>query len=202
MHPTRATFAQLVAGIFMLVHASGAVAADQKLTSCVTGCQNTLGTCNDGCYSNCCFLVTFCKDSCLDSCLSRCFSNGLNCSQVCGSLAAGNVDTTARVSRDGRRVRVTGPIACNEGLEVQSISATVTQQGVGAVASGTARMECAGPEGNFALDAVVRGPTAFKSNVPVQVCIAAQIGVPSFATDSRQWCQDVRLLPENVTLVP
>jgi len=93
---------------------------------------------------------------------------------------------------------LTGHIECIEGLTIQLLRVTVTQDSVGARAEKQIRkLPCTGEGGQFETNAVIRGKQEFAVPATAQVCGLAVIGLPGLIVDSHQWCKDdSMLLPE------
>ena len=101
-------------------------------------------------------------------------------------------DKTGRLSTHGRVLSLGGPVSCTRGGAIR-ILVTVTQRRSGAIARGSWRGTCTGPDQQYAVRrARARGRASF---VPGQSeACAAAVGLNrTRATDATQWCGAVLL---------
>jgi hypothetical protein len=122
---------------------------------------------------------------------------GLAASLLCGAdtasayIAANTIDRHATYKRDGTRVRTTGPIGCTRGERV-SITVTVTQAATVARARRSWTSRCTGELQHWQVRARARQGTRFETG-PGRVCAVAKTRSADRVTDTRKWCERVRL---------
>jgi hypothetical protein len=157
--------------------------------TCVDTCSQNRVSCNAGC----CFLF-ICKKSCVQDCGVA----EVTCLDGCLDSSGAFFDT-AVVADDGRAIHVGGPFACPKGATAD-VSVTLTQDGTGAVASGTTRLRCPDGDTAFGIEAHAVGGSRFRPATAAQACAVAQVHALGRSIASFQWCRDVTLLPEGVEL--
>lgn len=148
--------------------------AQARRCACVRTC------CSSACGS--CLLRPACKAGCEDSCLLDCGNPDLD-------LVSAFDPAVTILSRDGRRVALSGPIACAEGARIKKLRVTLTQNGV--LAEGSTRGDCAGPDQHWGLELKASGG-GFVAG-PALACGLAVVQNDAGATDTHQWCTDVAL---------
>jgi hypothetical protein len=124
---------------------------------------------------------------------------GLAASLLCGADAAGayitnnsgNIDPHATYRQDGARVRATGPIGCTRGERV-IIRVTVAQAATRARAREAWTRRCTGEIQHWQIRARARLGTRFEMGRG-KVCAVAMTRSADRVTDTRTWCQRVRL---------
>jgi hypothetical protein len=123
---------------------------------------------------------------------------GLAASLLCGAdaasayISANTIDRHATYKRDGTRVRTTGPIGCTRGERV-SIRVTVTQAATGARARKSWTSRCTGELQHWQVRALTRRGTRFENGTG-RACAVAETRSADRVTDTRTWCERVRLL--------
>jgi len=183
-----------------LVLVSGRAQASREevlvtLTNCNAGCDSTASTCSAGCCG-----VLFCGKRCIGGCNTQ----ETQCKEGCSLSAIGGTSTsaffdTAVISRDGRLVRLGGPLFCPESATAD-IDVTVTQSAGSAAGTGHARLRCPGDETSFTADVNAAGGNAFQAPGTAQACGTAWIHAGTTGLAAFQWCREITLLPENVQL--
>jgi hypothetical protein len=122
---------------------------------------------------------------------------GLAALTLCGADAAGafvtanTIDRHATYKQDGARVRSTGPIGCTRGERV-SITVTVTQAATRARARQVWKSRCTGELQHWQVRARARQETRFATGTG-RVCAVAKTRSADRVTDTRKWCERVRL---------
>jgi hypothetical protein len=104
-------------------------------------------------------------------------------------LTANTIDGHATYTRDGTRVRATGPIGCTSGERV-SIRVTVTQAATGARARKTWTGRCTGEIQHWQVRARARQGARFETGAG-RVCAVAKTRTAGRVTDTRKWCERV-----------
>ena len=104
-------------------------------------------------------------------------------------VSANTIDGQATSTRDGARVRATGPIGCTSGERV-SIRVTVTQSATGARARKTWTGRCTGEIQHWQVRARARQGTRFETGAG-RVCALAKTRTAGRVTDTRKWCERV-----------
>jgi hypothetical protein len=106
------------------------------------------------------------------------------------------IDPVAIGAEDGRRLLVTGPIACTAG-EKTYLRVTVTQRFTGAVAEGWARFTCQGETDvqQWEVRAVTQGTARFEEGTAWAVGLARTTDHGN-ATDAHQWLVEMTLVGE------
>jgi len=167
--------------------------------ACNLGCDSQQAACNSGC----CILN---GRLCGGRCITGCQTTGDNCKSDCAFTSIGGVLTTSAffdtftIARNGRIIRVGGPVLCPQDATVD-LNVTVTQNGVGAVASGATHFTCPRGETTFGFDVSVDGNTPFVPLGAAQACGTARVRAGGGRSlDSFQWCRDVTVVPEGVEL--
>ena len=195
-----AAAALLVAGALVLVDSQSAEATYSaqvfaNYSNCLVGCDSAQTTCNGGC---CGFL--FCRKGCLSGCQSQETTCQGGCSDSAfGTSSDGAFFDDATVSRNGRTIRLGGPLECPEDVTAD-IGVTLTQAGNAAVATGQVRVVCAAGEGSFSVDAHAIGAPTFQALGSVHACGTARIQAANHSLDAFQWCRDITIVPEGVEL--
>ena len=165
----------LTLAVLVLVLPVGDVQA--RRCACVRSC------CSSACGS--CLLRPACKAGCEDSCLLDCGNPDLDLTSAFDS-------TVTILSRDGRNLALSGPIACADGARIKKLRVTVTQNG--ALAEGSTRGACAGADQHWALELKASGG-GFVAG-PALACGLAVVQSEAGAIDTHQWCTDVVLAGE------
>jgi hypothetical protein len=100
------------------------------------------------------------------------------------------------VADGGRRLLVTGPIACSAGERTQ-LRVTVTQRTTGAVAEGQARFTCQGEDDvqQWEVRAVAQGEARFQEGTAWAVGLA-RTTAHGDATDAHQWLVEITVVGE------
>lgn len=106
-------------------------------------------------------------------------------------IAANTIDRHATYTEDGLRVRSSGPIGCTRGERV-AIRVTVTQPAIEARARQAWKRRCTGEVQHWQVRAHTRQGTRFETG-PGRVCAVAKTHSADRVTDTRKWCQRVRL---------
>lgn len=106
-------------------------------------------------------------------------------------LTANTIDGLATYTRDGTRVRATGPIGCTSGERV-SIRVTVTQSSNGARARKTWTGRCTGEIQHWPVRARASHGTRFETGAG-RVCAVAMTRTAGRVTDTRKWCERVQV---------
>ena len=104
-------------------------------------------------------------------------------------IAANTIDGPATHTRDGTRVRATGPIGCTSGERV-SIRVTVSQSATGARARKTWTGRCTGEIQHWQVRARARQGARFETGAG-RVCAVAKTRIAARVTDTRKWCERV-----------
>ena len=104
-------------------------------------------------------------------------------------VSANTIDGQATSTRDGARVRATGPIGCTRGERV-SIRVTVTQSATGARARKTWTGRCTGEIQHWQVRARARQGARFETGAG-RVCAVAKTRTAGRVTDTRKWCERV-----------
>ncbi len=194
----------IISGIVSLACVFFASGRAQAATS--KAVADELSTCYDGClrgYVSCtptCCGILFCRKDCVIGCFQQLDGCDADCRAFCSTCDPdGAFDDTATIARDGRTVRIGGPLRCAEGATAD-IDVTITQGAGGAVATGHARVSCPDHDTSFTLDARTTAQAAFVPASTVHACGTARIHAAAVDVDSFQWCRDVTLLPQGVDL--
>jgi hypothetical protein len=109
-------------------------------------------------------------------------------------VAVNTIDPEAVVSDDGRRLLLTGPLACTDGEE-SFLRVTVTQRSTGAVAGGRALIRCDGNTNQWEVVAFTRGKPVFEAGPATAVAIARTTDRGN-VTDAHQWLVEITLVAE------
>jgi hypothetical protein len=112
-------------------------------------------------------------------------------------IATNTIDGLATHKRDGRLVRVTGPIGCTLGERV-SITVAVSQPATAARARSRWRRRCTGEVQHWRVEARGRHGTRFE-NGRGRVCAVATTRAGSRVTDTRRWCEPVDVVEVRAT---
>jgi alpha-beta hydrolase superfamily lysophospholipase len=107
-------------------------------------------------------------------------------------ISANTIDEHATYTRDGARVRVTGPIGCTREERI-AIRVTVTQRATGARARKTWTSRCTGELQHWQVRARARHGKRFQTGKG-RVCAVAQTRNSSRVTDARKWCERVTVV--------
>ena len=124
---------------------------------------------------------------------------GLAVVLLCGAepasafLTANTIDERATYRKDGRLLRVSGPIGCSRGESI-SIRVTVTQRATAARARSRWKGRCAGKVQHWRATASARRGTRF-NNGGGRVCAVAKTRNGARVTDTRKWCERVNVVP-------
>ncbi len=102
--------------------------------------------------------------------------------------ALNTIDPTATLRRDGRKVVVTGPLACTQ-VERFELQVTVTQDATGAVAEGRTQGVCTEEVQQWAVEAVVRDGALLEEGA-AQACAVATTRLNGEITDTKEWCRE------------
>ncbi|MGH2989684.1 MAG: hypothetical protein ACRDMA_07440 [Solirubrobacterales bacterium] len=106
-------------------------------------------------------------------------------------LTANTIDAHATYTRDGARVRATGPIGCTREERI-SIRVTVTQSASGARARESWKGRCTGELQHWQVRAHARRGTLFQTGRG-RVCAVATTRSGDRVTDTRKWCERVQV---------
>jgi hypothetical protein len=158
-----------------------------------SSCSPTRETCTDACLSMHCSLFHFftlrCNLDAADECSDACFNQFRSCLGGCSNLT-GQIDSVATLSSDGHRIRVRGPIDCDDDLDVD-LSVTITRRTSGALAKGAGRASCTADR--WEIEAWPRRSGPFEVGQDATVCVLARFRDDSRVVDAQQWCEDVTL---------
>ena len=112
---------------------------------------------------------------------------------VFARITFNTIDPVATVSDNGRRITVTGPIACTDG-EDADLRVLVTQRSTGAVAEGRTRITCTGEssELQWTVEASVQGRATFEAGPATAVALAST-SEHGESTDAHQWLVEIML---------
>jgi pimeloyl-ACP methyl ester carboxylesterase len=108
-------------------------------------------------------------------------------------ITANTVDEQATYRKDGRLLRVTGPVRCTRGERV-SIGVVVRQPATAARARGRWKGRCTGEVQRWQVWLRARRGTRFE-NGRGRVCAVARTRSGSRVTDRRRWCERVEVVP-------
>ncbi len=81
------------------------------------------------------------------------------------------IDSTARISDNGRQITLTGPVTCDGGQRLD-LRVTVTQRSTGAVAEGRAEITCEGGQQHWEVRASTQGAKTFVAGPAVATALA------------------------------
>lgn len=158
-----------------------------------TSCRPTNNACSDACLSMHCSLFHFftfrCNLDAANDCRDACSNQFSHCLESCGNLS-GQIDSVATLSSDGHRIRVRGPIDCDDDLDAD-LSVTITRRTSGALAKGAGRESCTADR--WEIDAWQRRSGRFELGDDARVCVLARFRDDSGVVDAQQWCEDVTL---------
>jgi alpha-beta hydrolase superfamily lysophospholipase len=107
-------------------------------------------------------------------------------------ISANTIDEHATYRRDGRLLRVTGPVRCTRGERV-AIGVAVRQPATAARARSRWRGRCTGKVQHWRVTARARRGTRFEDG-SARVCAVAKTRTGSRATDRRRWCERVTVV--------
>jgi hypothetical protein len=130
--------------------------------------------------------LCFARPACNASCESTCT---LDCGNPDLDLASAFDPTATILSRDGRHLEVSGPIACPAGARLERLRVTVTQDG--ALAEGSTRGVCDGEGQQWRVDIRAAGGGFLAG--PALACGLAVVEDDSGLADTHQWCRDILL---------
>ena len=193
----RATFIGIALTIALCSGASARTFEETlvDLGICYNRCSLTSQTCTKGCCG-----ILICKKGCVLGCDSALTSCKTQCeTDIVGNPLGSAFFDDAVVSRNGRSVRVGGPLACVNGAVVD-ILVTLTQQSTGAIATGQAQVPCSEETDSFSLQANATGTAGFDAPGAIDACGAAKIRSGSVAIDAFQWCRTLTAVPKGVEL--
>lgn len=106
-------------------------------------------------------------------------------------VALNTIDPVALATGNGRRILVTGPIACTRG-ERAALRVTVTQRATGAVAQGHTRLTCTGDVQQWEVRVASHGTALFWEG-PATAVALARTRAHGEPTDAHQWLVDLTL---------
>jgi pimeloyl-ACP methyl ester carboxylesterase len=106
-------------------------------------------------------------------------------------VSANTIDGLATYKKQGRLVRVTGPIACTRRERI-AISVAITQPSTAARARSQWRGRCTGEVRHWQVKARTRRGTRFATGRG-RVCAHATTRAGHRVTDTRKWCERVRV---------
>jgi hypothetical protein len=167
--------------------------------ACNLECDDSQVACNSGC---CILNGRLCGGRCITSCQGTADTCKSDCalSSLGGALTTSAFFDTVTIAPSGRLIRVGGPFLCPQAATVD-LNVTLTQNGVGAVASGATHFTCPRGETTFGFDVSVDGNTTFLPLGTAQACGTARVRAgKGLSLDSFQWCRDVTVVPEGVEL--
>jgi hypothetical protein len=118
---------------------------------------------------------------------------GLLAPSVLAVISQNTIDPLVDLDGNGRRLSVTGPIACTRGDKLQ-LRVIVTQRSTGALAEGYFQGTCKGNLQRWSVEAITHGEAAFESGLAVASAVAVTRD-RGRATDAHQWFADVTLAP-------
>ena len=104
-------------------------------------------------------------------------------------IATNTIDELATHKKDGRLVRVTGPIGCTQGERV-SITVGIRQPATAARARSRWKGRCTGEIQHWQVRPRARRGTRFE-NAAGRVCAVATTRSGYSRTDTRRWCERV-----------
>ena len=104
------------------------------------------------------------------------------------------IDSTAKITDNGRGIVVTGPLQCSEGQPVD-LRVTVSQRSTGAIAEGTARIRCTPDRAQWEVRITTQGNATFQEGPAIATALArsTQHGDPD---DAHQWLVEITLVRE------
>jgi pimeloyl-ACP methyl ester carboxylesterase len=111
-------------------------------------------------------------------------------------VSANTIDEQATYRKDGRLLRVTGPVACTPGERV-SIRVAVRQPATAARARGRWRGRCSGKVQRWQVGLRARRGTRFE-NGRGRVCAVATTRSGARVTDRRRWCERVTVVASRI----
>ena len=109
-------------------------------------------------------------------------------------IAINTIDPLAKISDNGRRIHVTGPIQTDV-VERVFLRVTVTQRTTGAVAEGIAVFRSTGQLQQWEVDARTRGKATFDAGPATAVAIATTTDHGK-VSDAHQWLVNITLEPK------
>jgi hypothetical protein len=112
-------------------------------------------------------------------------------------ITLNTVDPLATVSHNGRHIRVTGPLSCDQTQPV-SMRVTVTQRSTGAVAEGYTTFIGTIVSQQWTVHARTKGQKSFEPGPAVVVALAQSKVIPGAggADDAQQWLVNITLVEE------
>ena len=105
------------------------------------------------------------------------------------------IDPAATLTRDGRQVTATGPIACTAGQHAH-LQVTVTQRSTGAMAVGHTAIHCNGYIQQWEIHASARSREVFINGAASAVALGRASDRARF-DDAHQWLVPVTLVPRD-----
>ena len=108
-----------------------------------------------------------------------------------GKIAVNTIDATSKLSENGRRLVVTGPIQTDV-VERIYLRVTVTQRTTGAVAEGIAILRGTGALQHWEVQARTRGKASFEPGAATAVAIGIT-GNGGNTSDAHQWLVNITL---------
>jgi hypothetical protein len=104
------------------------------------------------------------------------------------------IDPVAFVTRDGRRLLLSGPVECTGG-ERAEVRVTVTQRSTGAVARGRAFITCTGDTQQWEIRATTQGKATFEEGDAIGVAFGLTHHRGQ-ATDAHHWLVNLTLVKQ------
>ncbi|HZW11422.1 MAG TPA: hypothetical protein VFF69_16075 [Phycisphaerales bacterium] len=104
------------------------------------------------------------------------------------------IDTTGTISDHGRRLVLTGPLACDK-VQLVDLRVTVTQRETGALAEGCVRFIGTPEQQTWMLEAQTKGRNTFQAGAARAVALAAT-SLHGRTDDAHQWLVDLTLEEE------
>src|SRR5688572_27324081 len=146
----RATF--LALSLVVALCATASAKTTEEIIADLGICYNRCSVTSQSCTTGCCGILI-----CRKGCVLDCNSALTGCKKQCENDIVGNELSSAffdeaTLSRNGRIVRVGGPLDCVNGATAE-ISVTLTQHSTGAVATGQVQEACTEDTTDFFLQA-------------------------------------------------
>ena len=109
-------------------------------------------------------------------------------------VAYNTIDSTAKITDNGRGIVVTGPLECTESQPVD-LRVTVSQRSSGAVAEGTARITCTPNRAQWEVRITTQGNATFQEGPAIATALARSTQHGD-ADDAHQWLVAITLIRE------
>jgi hypothetical protein len=108
-------------------------------------------------------------------------------------IMSNTIDPVARVTDNGRRLILTGPLRCDQSQRTP-IRVTVTQRSTGAVAEGQAFIDCSTTVQQWEVHAFTQGRETFAEGPAAAVAVARTATGHGEFDDSHQWLVNITLV--------